>query len=327
VGKTTSGSYGSEYWRGINYVVMSTLSFSIAASLVKANSAVPAFEIGLVRALFSIIVAYLSCRLIFEQSFFLPAGAPRRIGYLLIARGLVDVMGTNLFYFGCGRVSLGLVTVIMFTSPFWTGLISWAWLGESYTRKDLLLACVAFLGVVLTAVPEIQGPEHTSMSLILFILPCGLLQGITYCCIKRLATDCHFMQMTSSYGVCGTFLCSALIFCSPKMEKVQQANTNNFRLAVLHDFHGLWLAVLASGFAVAAQMLLNLGCARVEASAAALVRTLDIPLSIAIQAIFFNNGAQPVQILGAGLVVVACSVLAAMKLSEREEKWEPMRLA
>ena len=54
--------------------------------------------------------------------------------------------------------------------------------------------------------------------------------------------------------------------------------------------------------AILAQVFLNLGCARIEASVAALIRTIDIPLSLIFQRLVFGQESEWISIIGASIV-------------------------
>mmetsp|Transcript_81307 Transcript_81307/g.204576 ORF Transcript_81307/g.204576 Transcript_81307/m.204576 type:complete len:463 (+) Transcript_81307:209-1597(+) len=301
---------------GVLFVIISTVLFSLAAVFVKINNSIPSIETGLFRSIYSIIFGVILAKVCYGQQP-LPLKGKGIVLAFLFARGLTDFMASNLFYLGCTQLGLGLSTVILFTNPFWAAILAKLWLGESYGISDFALACIALVGVILSAWPSLMN-ENVSFAMVLLVLPCSFLQAMTYCLIRRIAGDVHFMQMTVAYGLCGVVVGSGVIGYGviAKQPIVEPAE-----LSVLESASVTLLNLTVAGLAIGAQIFLNLGCARIESTVAALIRTLDIPLALVFQYLVFGEAAKALEIGGAFIVLFACAALTAMKQhkANREE--------
>ena len=296
---------------GIALVFVSTIFYSCASVFVKLNSDMPSVESGCIRSIYSVVFGSILTHCLYRQQL-LPFEAGSAIVALLVARGFVDFAASNLFYLGCTELGLGLATVLMFTNPFWAAAIAKLWVGQSYSILDFALSCFAFMGVLLSAMPSFKGGRSsTAMPAIVFCVLLGsIFQALTYCFIKRISHHVHFMQMTVAYGICGVALGPCImtygvISQNPLVEPAP--------VGVLKSPKVLMLSLCLALSAIGAQIFLNLGCARIDSSMAALIRTLDIPLSLILQHFIFGKVPQVGEVVGASIVTMACITLTVLK--------------
>lgn len=202
------------YAWGVVYCFLSTAAFCIVSALVRLAStvlSVPILHIVLVRSLISIAAGCSGCLLI---------GLPTwpRLSWkghaLLFARGLCDVLSSACFYYAVGSLPLGLATVVFFTNPIWTAIISAAWLSEPCRGVDILGAVLAMAGVTLASSTKLHGlgpapvaaADHSSSDpsppllqrllsgpvdhdlAVWVALGAAVGQATTYCLIRRLST-------------------------------------------------------------------------------------------------------------------------------------------
>merc|ERR1712113_1047093 len=85
-------------------------------------------------------------------------------------------------------------------------------------------------------------------------------------------------------------------------------------LSVLGRTSVIALTFSVAGFAIGAQVCLNLGCSRVgSSSVAALIATMEIPLALLNQLVFFGRAPKLLEVVGACVVLVACVSLTVIK--------------
>lgn len=296
---------------GTLVVFFSTVLYCMASVLVKMNSTLPAVEINTIRSASSCVLASLLCIFVYRISF-LPFSSGRRVVVLLIVRGFADVGAGLLFYVGCQQLGLGLAFVIMLTNPFWTAIMAKAFLGDPYTIVDFSAAVIAFIGISIFATPSIlasmQGTGGVSLLMVAAVFPCSICQALTFIMTKYIKSvgDFEPMHVPVAYGICGMLIGPAAMAWGEK-EKVEVAEPAP--LPALYDPAVLGMAVGVALVAMTAQTTLakgiELGCAPAKA---ALVRTLDIPLSLLFSWVIFGIVAQPLEMLGGGIVTVACCI-------------------
>ena len=191
---TKQGSPPSSHVVSLLYVALSTVLFCLASVCVRMNTVVPAVEISFFRSVFSVGVGVMLCRTVYTEPI-LPFQTSNTTMTLLVIRGLTDYLASTLFYFGCAQLGLGLATLITFTNPFWAAILAKLWLGEPYGLKDFTLASVAFVGIACATLPNLQSESMKTVNLGMIVLVSlrGVLQACTYCLIKRIHGEVHFM--------------------------------------------------------------------------------------------------------------------------------------
>jgi len=314
--ESEDGSAGA--MKGILLVIASTTFFSFAAVVVTLNTSIPSVETGLFRAVYSLIFGSLLTRFAYGVKA-LPFEAEGSVMTFLMLRGCADFAASNIFYFGCSQIGLGLATVILFTNPFWAAILAKVWLGEPYGMIDFLAALLAFSGVVMSALPSLSssGSNRGGPYMVLFVFLASFFQAATYCLIKRIAGKVHFMQMTVSYGMVGILIGPGVltygVVAANKLAEPAPIKT-------LESYQVFLLTLLVAVFAILAQVLLNLGCATIPASLAAVIRTMDIPLALIFQYLILGTAARKLEIIGAGIVMVACVGLTVSKQLKANKK-------
>ena len=276
------------------------------------STVVPAVEIRFFRSVFSVGIGVMLCRTVYTEPV-LPFQSSNTTMTLLFIRGLTDYLASTLFYFGCAQLGLGLATLITFTNPFWAAILAKLWLGEPYDLKDFALASVAFVGITCATLPNLQSESMKTVNLGMIVLVslCGVLQACTYCLIKRIHGEVHFMQMTVAYGLCGIFVGSGVmgVATAAKQPLAEPASVN-----VLGHTSVMLLTSLVACLAITAQIFLNLGIASgAQATVAALIRTADIPLALVFQYFLIGEVPQKLEIVGACIVLAACVALTVLK--------------
>lgn len=79
-----------------------------------------------------------------------------RVPGLHLARNLFHFAGQNLWFYGIMVIPMAQLVALEFTLPIWVVLLAPLLLGETLTRRKLMVALVGFVGVLLIAQPGIQ---------------------------------------------------------------------------------------------------------------------------------------------------------------------------
>jgi drug/metabolite transporter (DMT)-like permease len=131
-----------------------------------------------------------------------------------LLRGLLDFVASNLFYFACSKLPIGIATVIYFTNPFWAGILGKMLLDEKYTLRQFGLVCCGSLGILVALWPEVDMGPSSAMS-VPGLVAAGLgslFQAGQYvtgraCCGSRM----HWLHQNLAYSLAGMSLGPLLI--------------------------------------------------------------------------------------------------------------------
>ncbi|XP_061403210.1 solute carrier family 35 member G1 [Lethenteron reissneri] len=320
---------------GLLLALLSSLIFSVISALVK-----------LVDPVHPLTVA--ACRCFFQAVFILPAllytgqpllGPPgQRVS--LVIRAVSGSSAMMLLFFAVRSVPLADATVIAFSSPAFTGLLACCCLRERCRPWEPPLTLLALTGVVLIVRPPFifgdgDGDDWLSDSSSsssrrlwgsLAALGTALLSAVTIVVLRRMGSAVSTLVSTWFYSVIGLGLALAALAVVSALDPGAAP--------VLPPCNPLWLrpALLASGLlGVAAQMLLSRALQLERAGPVALVRTVDVLLSLAWQQLLFGeqDGAVGAWTLaGAGCVVTGTAGTAVANLvsTSRQQKGEKKRM-
>lgn len=135
---------------GVWWMIAASASFSVMGALVKAAQAgLGTTQIVFWRSAVIAVVAHLLLR---------RAGVPVRPGHpsRMAARCTTGLAAMLCFFWSVGELPLGTATALQYTSPLFTVLLAGPVLGDPAGRRGLLLAAVAFAGVLLILRPALD---------------------------------------------------------------------------------------------------------------------------------------------------------------------------
>ncbi len=73
-----------------------------------------------------------------------------------VLRSVVHYTGQNLWFFAIAAIPLAQLIALEFTNPLWVALLAPLLLGETLTRKKLLIVLLGFVGVMIVARPGVE---------------------------------------------------------------------------------------------------------------------------------------------------------------------------
>lgn len=134
--------------RGLRYMATGAFFFSIMSLMAKtAGDRIPTQEMVLARGAVMTALSYLALR----RAGVSPWGERQR--GLLLLRGVMGFTALSCFFFAVVRLPLADATVIHFTAPVFTGIIAALVLRESVGGKEIGLALLSLIGVLMIARP------------------------------------------------------------------------------------------------------------------------------------------------------------------------------
>ena len=163
--------------RGVQYMLISTLAFSLMTVCVKYLDHIPFFELILFRSLVSLVLS-----LVYIKAKGLnPLGNNRP---LLIKRGVVGTIALSLFFLSIQNLPLASAATIGYLSPIFTALFAVFILNERIIPKQWLFFTISFSGIVL-----IKGFDgNVSWFYILTGVIAAMLAGFAYNFVRKLRT-------------------------------------------------------------------------------------------------------------------------------------------
>lgn len=166
--------------KGILFMLISTLAFSLMQLCVKFLVHLPTHELILFRSLISLI---LSLSILIPKGIN-PLGNNRK--YLLL-RGIFGVTALSLFFITLQKIPLASAVTIQYLSPVFTAIIAIFVLGEKMRKIQWLFFAIAFLGVAM-----LKGfDERVSLIYLVLGLLSAFFAGAAYNCIRLVKDTDH----------------------------------------------------------------------------------------------------------------------------------------
>jgi len=166
--------------RGVVYMALSALGFSLMALLVKlAGRHLPTGELVLARAAITLVISYAMVR----RASLSPWGK-RRAG--LFGRGLLGFAGLGTYYLALAHLSLADATTLQNTQPLITALLAW-WLLDERVGWGAAFAIACGIGGVLLVVHPGFGANASTFG-IAVALASAVISAIAYVTVRQLAT-------------------------------------------------------------------------------------------------------------------------------------------
>ncbi|MDF1866057.1 MAG: DMT family transporter [Saprospiraceae bacterium] len=169
-------------------MLLSTLTFAVMQTLIKALSHIHVFEVVFFRA---IITAFLA------MGFMVRNGVPFKAknSYWVWWRTVTGIIGMVLFFLTIQKMPFGAAVSIKYLSPVFTAIIAVFWLKERIRNIQWLLFFIAFIGLIL-----LKGIDTRidTIQLILGIIG-AIAGGFVYVIIRKIGTEEHPLVIVNYY--------------------------------------------------------------------------------------------------------------------------------
>ena len=166
--------------KGIKYIILATIFFSIINALVKYCEGIPAIEIVFFRSLVSLIItSYTIYKLkikIFNEH------TPK-----LFVRGLAGAIAMSLYFYTIHNMPLATAVTILYLAPIFTVIFAIFFTGEYPNKKQWPFFLLSFVGVVLMKNIDTRvSGLHFMMGII-----AAMFSGVAYNMIRILRGKVH----------------------------------------------------------------------------------------------------------------------------------------
>lgn len=222
----------------------------------------------------------------------------RRDWLLFAALGLLGVAAFFVVYIhAIALVGMGMAAVLMYTAPAWVTLLSIFFFQERLSGVKVVAVLLACGGCALVG----QVYDLASVRLKLLGILAGLGAGLTYglyTLFSKIAQRRH-----TSWGTLAYALGLGALFMLPLQPP------SDLALAVTTPPALFWLLMLALVPTLGGGVAFNAALRRIPASSASIVATLEPVIATFLGWVFFNERLEPLQLVGAGLVLAAVVIL------------------
>ena len=172
-------------YRGVLYMALSALGFSVMSMLVKlASPRVPTGEIVLVRAVMTLVISYVMVR----RADLSPWGNARG---RLFMRGLLGFAALGCYYVALARLPLADATTLHFTQPLMTSMLAWWLLGERVGWAAAFAIACGLGGVVLVVHPGVPLDSGADPVGLAIALASATFSSFAYVTVRQLAKTEH----------------------------------------------------------------------------------------------------------------------------------------
>ncbi len=176
--------------KAVVLMIFASLFFAVMSFLVKLASDVPSIEKAMYRNVVGLIIMFiiLSTRVFkegkqigFSES--IKIFKPKNLKFVLL-RAVLGTLGVVATYYAIDSLILADSTILTRTSPFFTLLASWWFLGEKINKKTVMAMIISFIGVIFVVKPVFD----VRMIPYLIGLTGAIFAGLAYVVLRILGT-------------------------------------------------------------------------------------------------------------------------------------------
>ncbi|WP_261990169.1 DMT family transporter [Hymenobacter sp. BT188] len=263
--------------QGARYMLLSTLFFALMNVCVKLLPHLPALEIILFRSVISIVISYITLRVLNIR----PWGSNH---FFLIARGVTGALSLILYFFTLQNMPLATAVTLQYLAPIFTTV-----LGIFIVKEKVKAWQWAFFLLSFTGVLVVEGVDTRVNPLYLMLgIASAVFSGFSYNSIRRLKGREHPLVVVFYFPMVA--LPIAAIYCM-------------FHWVTPHGFDWLWL-ILAGIFAQGAQVCMTKAYQAEKLSNVANLNYIGILYALGLGFVFFGEAFRPEVYLGMSLVLL-----------------------
>jgi drug/metabolite transporter (DMT)-like permease len=170
--------------RGVLFMLMSALAFSMMSVLVKLASTLPTGEIVLARALMTLVLSWVMVR----RAGVSPWGNHRT---RLLLRGLLGFAALSCSYVALARLPLADATTLHYSQPLITAVLAWWLLGESVGWAASAAIACGIGGVLLIVHPGVPLDSGADAFGLAVALASAVFSSFAYVTVRTLAATEH----------------------------------------------------------------------------------------------------------------------------------------
>ncbi len=286
---------------GVKYMLLASLMFAFMGAFAKlASQSLPSLEVVFFRNVAGVVLILLA---VWKKPFTHKGGKP----LLLLFRGTMGFLALLTFFYLIAHISLGDAMTWSKTSPIFTAVFAFLFLGERMTKKAWLAVFIGFVGIVFITKP-------TGLTLSKYDL-LGLFSGIgaalAYTSIRELKKYYDTRAIVLSFVGVGTIGPVILFLLSPYIN----APELDFMFARFVMPQGIvWFYVIGMGIiATISQLLMTKAYSATKAGIVGAVSYTNILFSIIVGTLLGDPLPDIITTTGIVLIVLAGIMVAKEK--------------
>lgn len=226
---------------------------------------------------------------------------PIRAGRALWTRSLLGAIGIQFTYYAFLTLPLSTSTTIFHTTPVWSALLTWFFLGTKLSKLQVAAILVCVAGVFGVYQPSI---EVSGVSMVSAVLS-ALFAALAIISMSRMGSipSLQIVVHSSALSAIGAFL---VLISTQRLTVLSEVNKLTSSLAILLVLLGL--------FGCAGQLLITFACKGLSPIVSSTLRVIEIPLAMLVTAFTRPNPFTLMELIGGGFVAIGASTLTIYSL-------------
>lgn len=207
---------------------------------------------------------------------------------LLFYRGFFGGLAVLFYFIAIEKISVGVATLLNYTSPIFSGLFSMLFLKEHISPKVLIPMPVALAGVFLVVHAHARPGDILGFG-VWELVGCAsaLASGVAVTAMRAARRGENSWSVYTSFCFLGTLVTAPLAIATWRAPTYDE-----------------WIALAATSlFAIGAQLLLTFSLRWVDAMTVGVISQLAVIVSMALGATFLNEHITPMAAMGAMLAI------------------------
>ncbi len=231
--------------KGVLYMLLASLFFAIVGAFAKQLShQMPSVEVVFFRNLFSLLFV---ASTIYKYPVKQKGGKP----WLLFFRGLMGLLGILAFYYNIAHISLADAMTFSRTSPIWTAIFAYMFLGEKISKRGWVAVFIGFVGVIMIMKPN--GLMFSKTDII--GVASGILAALAYTSVRELRKYYDARIIVIAFMIMGSFFPAIFMWVS---NFYQFPNLDFISAKYIAPKGVSWLYILClGGFSALAQIFMT----------------------------------------------------------------------
>lgn len=300
---------GKALSRGYFFMCCSALYQTLMSFFIRvAESAYdyPSLSAILIRAfvltIFSIV--YLSINGLFHELLL-----SRKLFTLLSLRGLFSALAGLFLFHALRYLPVGITMTVLYAYPAITSILAALFLQDPFTLPQLLTVALNFFGVALTSQGSYAFRENKDLALlgIVLALLSAVSGAIVFITVRAMGLRVHFVLGCLFSGI---FYFPIFFFLGTHADVV----------AIFKNPTGTLFAILSGMAGFGSQVMLTRGLQLVSPGPAAVVRSLNVPMSLLLGLVFLSEKPSALSLVGIMLVLLSVASVAWQKQATFQQR-------
>ena len=226
-------------------MVMASFFFAIVGAFAKLLSReMPSIEVAFFRNLIGVIFIMMS---LYKMPIVQKGGRM----YLLLFRGLAGLIGLLAFFYNIAHISLADAMTFSRTSPIWTAVFAYMFLGERVGKKGWMAIFIGFIGVVFIMKPSGLAFDQTDI----IGLISGIAAALAYTSVRELRRYYDTRTIVLSFMIMGSVV-PAIMMWIASLYDIPYIGVISGKFVMPHSISWLYILFLG-GFATLAQVYMT----------------------------------------------------------------------